>query len=276
VAIEAVLFDLDDTLIEEEDSAKWALAQTCLIAAARHGLDSRRLVDLVRQHAGDLWRSVDTITYCRAVGISSWEGLWARFVGAEDPNLERLRSWAPTYRFKTWAAALNAFGIHDDTLASEVANAFPVIRNQRHVVLPGAVDILAALRPHAKLAIISNGSPDLQRQKLRRSGLQKYVDTVIVSGEVGVGKPNPAIFQCALRSLDVQASKAVMVGDSLTRDVDGAQRAGIRAVWLNRRAVRPADAKVFPDAEIRELNDLPRVLERVDRSWRSEESVMNP
>ena len=67
-------------------------------------------------------------------------------------------------------------------------------------------------------------------------GFDPHVAALITSEECGVAKPDGAIFRCALERLDVAPGDAVMVGDSWDKDVIGATRMGIRAVWLNRFA----------------------------------------
>ena len=85
------------------------------------------------------------------------------------------------------------------------------------------------------------------------------VDVVVVSGDEGMSKPDPRIFQIALDRLGVTAPQAVMVGDSWATDITGATRAGIRAVWFNPRA-RPMPAKPEAVAEIRSLTPVSVVL----------------
>ena len=62
----------------------------------------------------------------------------------------------------------------------------------------------------------------------------------MISGDLGVGKPEPAIFVHTLSQLGVTADGAVMIGDSMERDIDGAAALGIRGIWLNRDGARSA------------------------------------
>ena len=82
---------------------------------------------------------------------------------------------------------------------------------------------------------VTNGASCLQREKLAGSGLSEDdFDVVVISGDLGVGKPEPAIFVHTLSQLGVTADGAVMIGDSMERDIDGAAALGIRGIWLNR------------------------------------------
>ena len=261
MAIAAVLFDLDETLVEEESSVDAAFLAACAIARERHGIDPRALHRAVRERARQLWRGASTIGYCRAIGISSWEGLCGRFLG-DDPNLEALREWTPTYRRQAWARALADHGVEDMAFAERLAEAFREERRSRHVLFPDTEPTLTDLRRTHRLALVTNGAPDLQREKIRGAKLAPYFDATVVSGEVGVGKPDPRVFTLALDQLSVPPETAVMVGDSLSRDVVGAQQVGLRAVWVNRSGADPGD-DARPDAQVADLRELRKVLERV-------------
>jgi len=114
------------------------------------------------------------------------------------------------------------------------------------------------------LGLITNGASCLQREKLTTAGLDEYFDVVVVSAEFGVGKPDPSIFEHALDRLGSDREQAVMIGDSLTRDVNGAIATGLQGVWVNRSGQpRPTDR---PDLiEVTTLSDLPAALSRVVR-----------
>ncbi|HWH12807.1 MAG TPA: HAD family hydrolase [Solirubrobacteraceae bacterium] len=253
-----LLFDLDDTLVVEEPAAVAAFEATAACAARRCGLDPARLARDARLHARELWRAAPTHPYCARVGISSWEGLWCRFEGA-DPSLAALRAWAPTYRHRTWLAALADQAIHDDGLADKLGETFGVERRRRHETFPDVAAALARSRGSHRLGLITNGASCLQREKLDASGLAVHFDAIVVSGDLGVAKPDPAVFRRALTLLDADPRDATMVGDSLPRDVDGAIAAGIRGVWLNRAgASRPAGRSDV--IEIRTLDRLPDAL----------------
>ena len=105
---------------------------------------------------------------------------------------------------------------------------------------PEVPDVLARLRARgARLAVVSNWDVSLH-DVLERTGLRPLVDAVVISAELGVAKPDPAIFRAALDRLGVAPDGAVHVGDSLEHDVAGARAAGLEAVLVNRNgAVAP-------------------------------------
>ena len=258
MTIRNILFDLDDTLVIEGASADAAFLATCERAYEKHGIDPEALHQAVRYHAGQLWRASPTITYCRAIGISSWEGLWARFLGS-DPNLKRLHAWASTYRRETWLRALADHGVSDVPFAEQLSGIFWVERRERHILFCDAKDSLRNLRENYRLALVTNGAPDLQREKIQGANLTRFFHTILISGEVGSGKPDCRIFELALDALDALPSETVMVGDSLSRDILGAQRTGLKGIWLNRYGNK-ADNQVTPDAQIASLRQLHGLL----------------
>ena len=258
MAIRNILFDLDDTLVVEEASADAAFLATCEHAHEKHGIDSEVLHQSVRYHARELWRASATITYCRAIGISSWEGLWALFLG-DDPTLKKLHAWAPTYRREAWCRALTDHGLNDLSFAERLSDVFSSERRGRHAVFFDVEDSLTNLSESYRLALVTNGAPDLQREKIQGTNLARFFDAILISGEVGIGKPDCRIFKMALDALVASPSETVMVGDSLTRDILGAQRAGLKGIWLNRSG-SGTPSQVTPDVQVENLSQIHELL----------------
>jgi putative hydrolase of the HAD superfamily len=259
-----LLFDLDDTLVVEEPAAMASFAATAQAAATHHRVDAKRLALAARERARELWYATPAHPYCMRVGISSWEGLWCRFEG-EEPNVQWLRKWSPRYRREVWNLALADQGVQDPMLAEELGEKYDIECRARHHRFPDVPASLDELSNSYTLALITNGASCLQREKLATAGLDEYFDVVVVSAEFGVAKPDPSIFAHALSLLgsDRQGpdpKHPVMIGDSLTRDIDGATAAGLKGVWVNRSGQpRPTDR---PDlVEVTTLTDLPATLE---------------
>lgn len=99
----------------------------------------------------------------------------------------------------------------------------------------GAAALLQRLRGHnLKLAVVTNSTVDEQIGKLKRLKLNSLIDTLVVSEEIGVAKPDPRIFEAALQRVGCACDEVVMVGDSWSADIVGARAANIRPIWLNR------------------------------------------
>ena len=127
-------------------------------------------------------------------------------------------------------------------------------------LIAGAEELLRDLSAHYRLYIASNGNRQVQRERLRRAGIGRYLSDVFISQELGADKPDPAYFNaCFARIPDFRREQTVIVGDSLTSDIAGGRNAGIRTVWYN-----PAGAPLpepAPDASFRRLCELPALLE---------------
>jgi len=123
-----------------------------------------------------------------------------------------------------------------------------------------ARDVLQKLHRKYKLALVSNFAiPECGWALLDRFGLKRFFDVVIISGEINKRKPSPEIFEKALKALDVKASRAVFVGDMLDLDVVGPKSVCMKTVLIRRRPVENVDIK--PDRVITSLSELLTVLE---------------
>jgi putative hydrolase of the HAD superfamily len=115
-------------------------------------------------------------------------------------------------------------------------------------VLPG----LLRLKDQVLVGSISNGNADLQT-----IGLSHHFKVSVAAHQLGVAKPDSAIFLAACRELGVAPEDAVYVGDDVLLDVQGAQRAGLRAVWMNRTgSTRHLEHEVVPDAIVSNFDEL--------------------
>jgi putative hydrolase of the HAD superfamily len=229
VISDAVIFDLDDTLIVEEAVARSSLRRA---AELLEGRDPAQVVEIVLATARRIWRAGPDYPLCHRLGIASWEGLWATFEGSPS-ILDEVRAWAPTYRQEAWHAALAEFGVDDPALAATLSDAFVASQRRGHPLLEGAAELVHTLEGRCRLALLTNGPADIQRLKLDGTGLAASFRTVVISGEVGIGKPDPDIFALTLREIGAKPESAVMVGDSWERDVLGALDAGLPAVWVS-------------------------------------------
>lgn len=97
----------------------------------------------------------------------------------------------------------------------------------------GSFETLNYLHSKYKLHIITNGFVDVQHIKLKESKLDQYFDIVVCSDEIGVKKPDPAIFKFALKRANAEPSESIMIGDCPEADVRGALSVGMSATWFN-------------------------------------------
>ncbi|OGE27664.1 hypothetical protein A3B42_02400 [Candidatus Daviesbacteria bacterium RIFCSPLOWO2_01_FULL_38_10] len=256
---EVVLFDLDDTLVIDQSSAEAAFLATSEIASKTFGCNPNQLTRAVWDNVHNLWYAAPTIKYCQGVGIRSWEGLWSHFSG-DDPNLKFLKEWVSDYRRRVWFQALSTFGIENMEFAQYLGDTLIAERRNRHFLFSDTKECLEQLRGRYRLGIITNGSSDHQREKIERTGIAGFFDIIIISEEVGIGKPDTRIFNLALEQLTINPEATVLVGDSLEMDIQGARDANIRTVWINRSHTTTNDQKIVPDIQIHSLDELTGIL----------------
>jgi len=254
----AILFDLDETLVLEEESVKDAFLVALEPARARYGIDPEELHATVRRCAREIWHSSPMRPWCLQIGVSSWEGLTALFVGG-SPEIVALRKWAPEYRAAAWRRSLAAHGIEDNAFVEELARRYIAERDQRHVPFPEVESVLTRLKESHRLGILTNGLPRHQRRKLEGAGLDRYFESVTVSGDPGVGKPGREIFEAALDAIGAGADETWMVGDNFEKDIAGAHAVGMKTAWVNRGG-RARPDEIVPDAEVRDLTGLEAFL----------------
>ncbi|TKE97501.1 pyrimidine 5'-nucleotidase [Vibrio kanaloae] len=128
-------------------------------------------------------------------------------------------------------------------------------------VLPGAKELMEAITGKAKVGIITNGFTDLQAIRLARTGMDSYIDQVIISEEVGMAKPDSIIFEHALqRAGNPCKSKVLMVGDNLHSDILGSINFGIETFWLNPHGAMAADG-INQHYTVSSLTELQAILE---------------
>jgi putative hydrolase of the HAD superfamily len=254
----AVVFDLDNTLILEDASTVAAIR----VAGERCGLDGEALAIAVGETADRLWKASPVLDWAEAFGIWWGEALWGGFSG-DDPAMRAMRAFTGTFRGDVWRGALRRLGRRDAGLDDRLSVAYVAARRAGETIDPEAEPALRDLRRDHRLALVTNGAGDVQREKLARTPLGPYFDAVVISTEVGIGKPDPRIFARAVAALDAAPGDATMVGDSLQRDVAGARSAGLRTIWIDRGLWH--EKAIRPDARIERLSDLRAALDELER-----------
>ena len=233
--IEAVLFDLDGTLVDADAVWRGAIARTLAPCYERYPA-LRTLGSPEAIYDSVLWP------------LAAERGA---AVGGE---------WDDEFMRHALREFLAEHAERDDGYADELLSQYARERArgtyQRYA---DAVPALETLLGRYRLGLITNGPGEHQRSRIEPLGLDRYFEAIAVSGELGVRKPDPAIFRHVLAALSVTAAASVYVGDSLEADVAGARAAGMAAVWLNRDG-RAVAGDHEPDAEIATLAELPWLL----------------
>ena len=234
---QAVLFDLDDTLVDFQYTRRAGLraVQELLPALAHLPLEELELVHDEQLHAN----------YLRTLGGG---------LSDEAARLERVRGICRRYGHQP-----------DEGAVARAAAAYAREQQSNARLVPGVAGLLNALAGHVKIGVVTNGSSARQRGKLERFGI--HPDAVAVSEDVGATKPAPAIFRFALARLGVVPERATMIGDSWENDVLGALGCGMTAVWLNRYGRTCPDASLAveihgfePRDDVLRILGFPRVV----------------
>lgn len=227
MTIELVTFDLDDTL--------WDVAPTIHSAEA-----------VLRE-----WLAANA----PLLGPVPVEHLWAirATLVAADANLRHRIS---ELRRRVLLVALEEAGYSAERARQLALEAFEVFIAARHEVefFPEVEATLATLAERYALGVITNGNADIRRMSL--AGHFKFA---VCAEDLGIGKPDPAPFNEALKLGGFNASASVHIGDHPSDDIAGAQRAGLRAVWFN-PAGKAWEGEGRPDGEITNLAQLPTLL----------------
>jgi putative hydrolase of the HAD superfamily len=233
----AVVFDLDDTLIVE---VSYAMASLREAIATLPGVDPVASEQSALEAVRSVWTKGADHRSAVGLGFASWEGLWSTFEG-NHTSVAGLVEWAPTYRIEAWRAVGAALGVEDPGLLVVAAQRFEEAQRRGHPVIEGMHDTLAEVGARHRLGLITNGPSDIQRLKLRQAGLTGAFAGEVISGELGVGKPEPEVFLGLLDRLGTTPEASVMVGDSWERDVEGGLAAGMAVVWIADGRTPPAE-----------------------------------
>lgn len=228
MAIRLITFDLDDTL--------WHTAPVVQAAEAV-------LLDWLAQHAPRLTDAAQQLRQQRR-----------RLLAAEPALAVRLSS----LRRRMLQASLEAAGYPAETarvLGEQAFQQFLAAR-QRVTLFPEVRPLLSQLAQSHVLGVLSNGNADVGA-----IGIGEYFAFAFNAEMLGIGKPDPRVFQTALARLNLQPDEALHVGDHPIDDIAGAQQAGLRAVWFNPQR-QPWTGPLAPDGEIQRLDQLPALLAR--------------
>ncbi len=218
-----VLFDADNTLLDFDAAENKALSETLI----NYGIEP----------------DAETTQVYREINSSLWKQLESGQIRREKLGSER---------FTRFLKKINAAGS-----GSEV-NQYYLERLSMHpdLVSTDAPEVLSELSEVATLAVVTNGFYKVQTRRVEESGISKYLEDVFVSEKLDSEKPNRKIFDAALRLLGVENREHVLVvGDSLTSDIQGGINAGLDTCWFNPNHTENP-GKVCPTYEIDDLKQL--------------------
>lgn len=155
---------------------------------------------------------------------------------------------------------MQAMGLPDNGNSHAMNDRYEELLATHADVLPGALNALEELGEVATLATVSNGATLVQQPRIRNSGIERYMDGIYISEQVGAAKPSAKLFEHVLKDLGItNRSKVLMVGDDLLADIKGGQNAGLDTCWVNFKN-QENDTGVEPKYEIHSYEELYRLV----------------
>ena len=222
--IKTLLWDVDGTLLDF-DAAERVAIKTLF---ATFGLGECTDAMIVRYHEINIgfWQRLETNELTRSqVLVGRFEQFFKEYGISTDV--------APAFNEKYQLTLGDTIVYHDDSL-----------------------NIVKALRGKVKQYVVSNGTIAAQTKKLDRSKLGEQMDGIFLSEELGVDKPDIAFFNKVLSKIHADDLSTIMiVGDSLTSDIQGGMNAGIKTCWYNPEG-KPLPAPYHVDYIISDLHEL--------------------
>ena len=129
-----------------------------------------------------------------------------------------------------------------------------------NVLKEDTLHVLNELKGKYKLGILSNGDSSIQHGKIDHVEISDYFDEIVVTGDIGIHKPDKRIFEYTLDKLNVKPEEAIMVGDVFASDILGAINAGMKTAWILEDSERPNDS--YDGYRIRKLSELLDILRK--------------
>lgn len=229
----AIIFDLDDTILDDSSQVEACWQEACRKAAsAVAGLDAIALRAAIKREADWYWSDPGRHREGRLDLRAASAGIVAR--------------------------ALAGFGFEGPDIAREISDHYRDLRDERLCLVEGAIETIEWFRSRGvRLGMATNGNAAGQRAKIERFGLAPYFDRIIVEGEFGMGKPEREVYEALFQSLGAHPSKTWSVGDNLEWDVGGPKSFGAYGIWVDvRRGGLPEGAPVRPDRIVHSIREL--------------------
>jgi 2-haloacid dehalogenase len=225
---EIIIFDADETLFDFKKSERDAFKNTML------EFD----IEYDENHHLKIYQGINT-------------AIWREF---EDGLISQKE--LKVERFKRLAHILDAS--FDEV---EFANSYMKHLSNASFLYDDSIELVESLHKDYRLTMVTNGLKAVQDNRIRKSIIAKYFEDIVVSEEALVAKPDPKIFELALNNIKhTDKSKVLMVGDSLTSDIQGGINSGIDTCWYNPNKIINKTA-IKPTYEISSLMDLRSILE---------------
>jgi putative hydrolase of the HAD superfamily len=224
---EVILFDADDTLFDFKKSEREAFKNSMLEFNMEYD----------ENHHLKIYQGINTVL---------WKEFEVGLITQEKLKVER---------FKRLSESLKA--TFDE---NEFSKVFIKHLANGSFLFDDSMELIQSLHKNYKLTIITNGLKDVQHKRISKSSISEYFEAVVVSEEVKVSKPDAKIFEYALNNIKhTDKSKVLIVGDSLSSDIQGGINFGIDTCWYNPNGIENTTG-IIPTYEIYNLMELNDIL----------------
>lgn len=220
----ALLLDADDTLLDFQENER----------------------ESVRKVFAQFGLSADDCVLARYSEIN--KALW---LSHERGEIAKQTIWDERF-----PRLFKALGVDQDGLRAE--RLYRAALGEGSQTVPGAVELCRELSRTYVLYIITNGAAETQYSRIRNAGLEQWMRRIFISEEVGAPKPDPRYFDAVFAQIPFSRPECLIVGDSLTSDIQGGSNAGVDTCWYNPGFKVAVGLK--PTYEIHVLNELKDVL----------------
>ncbi len=198
---------------------------------------------------------------CSAAGFVSTPALLSLYSRINDALFKRLERGEITQsalRVCRFEQFLKSAGIDADP--TDMANVYVQSLSEQAMPLPGAVEAVECFSAILPIVVITNGISWVQRSRMQRSPFARHIAGMIVSEEIGAAKPDPRMLYAGMAQAGVQdKSRALVLGDSLTSDMQAAANAGIDGCWFNPQSAQRC-ASLPIRYEVRSLDEVDGIL----------------
>ena len=225
--IDTLLFDLDNTLLDFDKAEANAITRAL----------------------GDVGISVtNEMRDCyHKINLAQWKLLEQGKMTREEVKMRRFKLLFQEFDIKV--------------SPQEVAKHYQDYLGQGYYFIEGAEEVLQELSKRFRIYLVTNGTLSVQRGRLKSSGIEKYLQGVFISEEIGYNKPSIEYFEkCFSKIPDFKKENTAIIGDSLSSDIQGGINAGIQTIWFHRSRDLTEDPQPKPDYEINSLKFLLEML----------------
>jgi len=206
--IEAIMFDLDGTLIGQKTASSNVLKQLYLE-------NKKKFRDITQKDFLESWFEV---------AKKNVQEFFRGEITFEDKVISQIEDLFSIFEYKL-----------NKSQAKEIYDKLLPIYEKNIKLYDDVIPCLEMLKQEGfRLGIITNGHSKDQREKLIRYNLKSYFSLILVSGDIGFAKPNEEIFLECIKLLDLPPQNILYVGDLVEMDVLGANKVGMKGVWINR------------------------------------------